>query len=156
MVYGIQTSTGSKPLYGIQTYVPLRGFLQNERLPEFCVGRSWGEEGVSSTNVELGVVVRAMSSSAVDELRARFPIQLAPDAAFGTTAAARKYVIARGPTNGDNSLGGLQMVWRMRCTDRSWLDDWRKHLNGWWNLSWPVAMCNAGRAVPSTCRCGQR
>ena len=32
------------------------------------------------------------------------------------------YVIARGATDGNNGVGGLQMTWRMRCNDLTWLE----------------------------------
>jgi len=99
---------------------------------------SWGERKSQPTNVEIGVVVKADTLDGVQELRERFPVQLAPDEQFGISAVDRGYVMARGPTNGDNSMQGLQMRWRMRCNDLGWLKEWRRNLNGWWNLGWPM------------------
>lgn len=99
---------------------------------------SWGEGNAQPSNVEIGVVLKADTADGVRELRERFPVQLAPDEHFGSSAEDRGYVMARGPTNGDNSTRGLQMTWRKRCNDLSWLAEWRRHLHGWWNLGWPM------------------
>lgn len=64
----------------------------------------------------------------------RFPITLAPDAAFGTSAAQRGYVMARGPTDGDNGPTGLQFRWRGRCNDVGSLPAWRLFLHRWWSM----------------------
>ena len=101
---------------------------------------SWGERKSQPTNVEIGVVVKADTLDGVQELRERFPVQLAPDEQFGISAVDRGYVMARGPTNGDNSMQGLQMRWPMRCNDLGWLKEWRRNLNGWWNLGWPIGI----------------
>ena len=47
----------------------------------------FGQGGQQPTNVELGVVVKATTAAAVEELRARFPVQFAPDSAFRTCVA---------------------------------------------------------------------
>ena len=75
---------------------------------------------------------------AVEELKARFPITLAPLAEFRTLDTERGYVMARGPTDGDNSMQGLQMRWRMRCNkdrpDDEELPAWRLFLHRWWRM----------------------
>ena len=95
---------------------------------------SFGEGNNQPTNVEIGVVIKAVDADAVDELIARFPVHLAPMEAFGTPANDRGYVMARGPTDGDNSSAGLQMRWRMRCNDLGYLERWRGFLHRFWHF----------------------
>lgn len=95
---------------------------------------SWGEGREQMTNVELGVVTVARTPEAVAELRARFPVQLASDAAYRIPAARRGYIMARGPTDGDHSMQGLQMRWRVQCTDLNLLPAWRLFLHRWWRM----------------------
>lgn len=85
----------------------------------------WGLGGQQPGSVEIGVVLQANSAAEVEEMRARFPVQLAPDAAFGTRRDEREppYVIARGATDGDNGVTGVQFRWRSRCNDLTWLED---------------------------------
>ena len=86
---------------------------------------SWGLGGNQPGSVEIAAVLQANSASEVEEMRARFPVQLAPDEAFGTRREARDppYVIARGATDGVNDETGLQFRWRIRCNDLTWLED---------------------------------
>ena len=99
---------------------------------------SWGMRNNQPTNVEIGVVMKASGLEAVEELKARFPITLAPLAEFRTLDTERGYVMARGPTDGDNSMQGLQMRWRMRCNkdrpDDEELPAWRLFLHRWWRM----------------------
>lgn len=102
-------------------------------LPPVLTGRTFEPPFLYETNVEIGVVIKASDAAEVEELRARFPIELAPDAAFATSAASRGYVLARGPTDGDNGASGLQMRWRVRCNDVSYLPAWRLFLFYFWH-----------------------
>lgn len=106
---------------------------------------SWGKNGQQPNNCELGVVLSARTHAQVQELRARFPIQLAPDDAFATRAEQRGYVMARGPTDGDHEETGLQFRWRSRCTDLESLPAWRLFLHRWWK------MCSGCRAANVPC-----
>ena len=106
---------------------------------------SWGLRDRQPANVELGVVLASHTPAGVEELRARFPIALAPDAAFGTTATERGYVMARGPTDGDHSPTGVQFRWRNRCNDPQSLGAWRLFLHRWWK------MCSRCRAPDVPC-----
>lgn len=112
---------------------------------------SWGQErtplvkGEKPKNVELGVVIKACTREGVRELRARFPIALAPDAAFATPATERGYVVARGPTDGDNSPTGLQFRWRSRCNDLNNVLAFRLFLSRWWKI------CSRCRAADVPC-----
>ena len=103
-------------------------------------------EGGQPTNIECGVLLKAEGIAAVAELRARFPIRLAPDAAFGTSREERGFVLARGPTDSDNSIAGLQMRWRVRCNDLSVLPAWRAFLFGFWSI---CSRCGAAATGPS-------
>ena len=53
--------------------------------------------------------------------------------------------MARGPTDGDHSMEGLQMRWRMRCNDIGSLPAWRLFLHRWWK------MCSHCRAPDVPC-----
>ena len=96
---------------------------------------AWGEGNQQPGNVECGVVLKASGIAEVEELRNRFPVHLAPDARFAEPAAKRKYVMARGPTDGDYTSGnGLQARWRRCCNDLNYLNEWRDFLHGYWGI----------------------
>ena len=59
-------------------------------LPPVLTGRTFEPPFLYKTNVEIGVVIKASDAAEVEELRARFPIELAPDAAFATSASSRR------------------------------------------------------------------
>jgi hypothetical protein len=106
-------------------------FVGSQNFSEASFGK---DEGRQPTNVEIGVIIKADDADAVGELEARFPVQLAPMEAFGTPAHDRGYVMARGPTDGDNTMHGLQMRWRMRCNDLGYLAQWRAFLHRFWHI----------------------
>ena len=86
------------------------------------------------------MVLKATTAEEVAELRATFPVHPAPDEAFGTESAERDppYVIARGPTDGNNGMGGLQMTWRLKCNDLTQLEGpqgCREMLRSFWRMS---------------------
>jgi len=101
---------------------------------------AWGHAGKQPNNVEIGVVVKACGAEAVADLKARFPIQLAPDEAFRVPADQRGYVMARGPTDGTTE-GVLQMRWRQRCNDPEQLAPFRGFLHRYWRM---CSQCFAG------------
>ena len=109
---------------------------------------SWGDGEQQPTNIEIGVVVKACTRKDVDDLRERFPIQLAPNEDFGLPAHERAYIMSRGPSDGNSvqgSEGGLQGRWRARCNDLKWLAAWRMFLFAFWNI---CSRCGGASTAP--------
>lgn len=110
---------------------------------------SWGQGGQQPKNVEVGVVLSAHTREQVRELWERFPIEMAPEGEYATSAAERGYVMARSPTDGNQTETGLQFCWRSRCNDMASLPAWRLFLHRWWK------MCSGCRAAGVPCELGR-